>query len=105
MLQHYRLAYLADAYVNWCPKLGTVLANDEVQDGLSVRGGYPVERKLMRQWFMRITAYAERLLRDLDDIDWPEAITEMQRNWIGSSEGAMLRFEIGRASCRERVCQ
>src|SRR5690606_30352703 len=94
VLQHYRLAYLADAYVNWCPQLGTVLANDEVQDGLSVRGGYPVERKLMRQWFMRITAYAERLLKDLEGIDWPEAIKEMQRNWIGRSEGAMVRFEL-----------
>src|SRR5690606_4504057 len=85
-LQEYRLAYQADAYVNWCPQLGTVLANDEVQDGLSVRGGYPVERKLMRQWFMRITAYAERLLSGLEDLDWPEPIKEMQRNWIGRSE-------------------
>lgn len=93
-LQEYRLAYQADAYVNWCPQLGTVLANDEVQDGLSVRGGYPVERKLMRQWFMRITAYAERLLSDLEDLDWPEPIKEMQRNWIGRSEGAMVRFEL-----------
>src|SRR5690606_31323890 len=94
LLQKYRLAYQADAYVNWCPQLGTVLANDEVQDGLSVRGGYPVERKLMRQWFMRITAYAERLLSDLEDLDWPEPIKEMQRNWIGRSEGAMVRFEL-----------
>ncbi|QEC54234.1 leucine--tRNA ligase [Anseongella ginsenosidimutans] len=98
VLQHYRLAYQADAYVNWCPRLGTVLANDEVQDGLSVRGGYPVERKLMRQWFMRITAYAERLLNDLEEIDWPEPIKEMQRNWIGRSEGAMVRFELAPGS-------
>ncbi|HYH56608.1 MAG TPA: class I tRNA ligase family protein, partial [Anseongella sp.] len=94
VLQKYRLAFLADAYVNWCPALGTVLANDEVQDGLSLRGGHPVERKLMRQWFMRITAYAERLLKDLEGIDWPEPIKEMQRNWIGRSEGATVRFRM-----------
>ncbi len=88
----YRLTYLADAMVNWCPGLGTVLANDEVKDGpngrVSERGGYPVEQKLMRQWMMRITAYADRLLNGLDTIDWSESIKEQQRNWIGRSVGA-----------------
>lgn len=93
ILLNYRLAYLADSWVNWCPALGTVLANDEVKDGFSERGGYPVEQKLMRQWSMRITAYAERLLTGLDTIDWPDAVKEMQRNWIGKSKGSSLRFE------------
>ncbi len=93
ILLNYRLAYLADSWVNWCPALGTVLANDEVKDGFSERGGYPVEQKLMRQWSMRITAYAERLLKGLDTIDWPDAVKEMQRNWIGKSKGSSLRFE------------
>mgnify|MGYP002777927984 CR=1 FL=1 len=90
----YRLTYLADAVVNWCPALGTVLANDEVKDGVSERGGYPVEQKLMRQWMMRITAYADRLLSGLDTIDWPESLKEQQRNWIGRSQGASVRFAV-----------
>ncbi|XP_078431037.1 tRNA synthetase class I (I, L, M and V) family protein [Wolffia australiana] len=88
------LAYQAEVPVNWCPALGTVLANEEVVDGVSERGGYPVIRKPMRQWMLRITAYADRLLDDLDDLDWPESIKEMQRNWIGRSEGAELEFSI-----------
>jgi leucyl-tRNA synthetase len=94
LLLQYRLAYLSDTMVNWCPQLGTVLANEEVKDGVSERGGYPVERKLMQQWSLRITAYAERLLNDLDGIDWTESIKEAQRNWIGKSEGTSLLFEI-----------
>ena len=86
ILMHFRLTYLADSWVNWCPKLGTVLANDEVKDGRSERGGHPVEQKLMRQWSMRITAYADRLLSGLDTIDWSDSIKEIQRNWIGRSE-------------------
>ncbi|WP_224995018.1 leucine--tRNA ligase [Cesiribacter sp. SM1] len=93
ILLHYRLAYLSDTTVNWCPALGTVLANEEVKDGVSERGGFPVVRKKMRQWSLRITAYAERLLNDLEFIQWPEAVKEMQRNWIGRSEGAELYFE------------
>ena len=91
---NYRLAYLSETFVNWCPALGTVLANDEVSDGFSIRGGYPVERKKMKQWFLRITAYADRLLSGLEKIDWPEHIKEIQRNWIGRSEGALIRFPI-----------
>jgi leucyl-tRNA synthetase len=91
-LMNYRIAYLGEAYVNWCPALGTVLANDEVKDGVSERGGHPVERKLMKQWSMRITAYAQRLLDGLDKIDWPESLKESQRYWIGRSEGTSLRF-------------
>lgn len=94
ILIDYRLAYLSETVVNWCPELGTVLANEEVKDGLSERGGYPVERKLMQQWSLRITAYADRLLNGLDGIDWPDAIKEAQRNWIGRSEGVMLRFSL-----------
>jgi leucyl-tRNA synthetase len=94
MLQHFRLAYLSEAYVNWCPAMGTVLANDEVKDGVSERGGYPVERKLMKQWSLRITAYADRLLRDLDTIEWSDSIKEAQRNWIGKSEGCSLKFKV-----------
>lgn len=93
-LMHYRLAYLGEAYVNWCPALGTVLANDEVKDGVSERGGHPVERKLMKQWSMRIAAYAQRLLDGLDTIDWTESLKESQRNWIGRSEGSSLRFKL-----------
>ncbi|WP_027003043.1 leucine--tRNA ligase [Hugenholtzia roseola] len=93
-LMHYRLAYLADAYVNWCPALGMVLANDEVKDGLSERGGHPVERKLMKQWMMRITAYADRLLENLEDLQWSDALKEMQRNWIGKSYGCEIDFEL-----------
>lgn len=94
ILMNYRLAYLSDAMVNWCPELGTVLANDEVANGFSVRGGHPVERKLMRQWFLRITAYAQRLLDGLDTIDFSESLKEMQRNWIGRSEGAEILFPV-----------
>ncbi|MBP9151242.1 MAG: leucine--tRNA ligase [Flavobacteriales bacterium] len=94
VLLNYRIAYLSEAYVNWCPQLGTVLANDEVKDGVSERGGYPVERKLMKQWSMRITAYSQRLLDGLEDIDWSESLKEQQRNWIGRSVGASIKFEI-----------
>ena len=91
---NYRIAYLGETMVNWCPQLGTVLANDEVVDGVSERGGYPVVRKPMRQWMLKITAYAERLLEDLEDLDWPESIKDMQRNWIGKSTGANVTFKI-----------
>jgi leucyl-tRNA synthetase len=93
ILMCYRLAYQTSAYVNWCEALGTVLANDEVKDGVSERGGHPVERRLMRQWFLRITAYAERLHNDLDSLDWSDSMKEMQRNWIGRSEGALINFK------------
>lgn len=94
ILLNYRLAYIADTWVNWCPQLGTVLANDEVVRGLSVRGGYPVERKLMKQWILRVSAYAERLLEGLNKVDWSDSLKEIQRNWIGRSEGAFIQFEI-----------
>lgn len=94
ILMHYRLAYLSDSMVNWCPELGTVLAEAEVKDGLSERGGFPVERKLMKQWSLKISAYAERLLEGLNKIDWTESIKEIQRNWIGRSEGSSLQFKI-----------
>jgi leucyl-tRNA synthetase len=94
MLQRYRIAYLSETMVNWCAELGTVLSNDEVKDGVSERGGYPVERIKMMQWSMRITAYAERLLKGLGVIDWPEPVKEMQRNWIGKSIGCELDFPI-----------
>ena len=94
ILQEYRLAYLADSWVNWCPALGTVLANDEVVNGVSERGGHPVEQKLMRQWSMRIKAYAERLLTGLDTVDWTDSIKDQQRNWIGKSIGCSLQFQI-----------
>lgn len=94
ILMNFRLAYLGESFVNWCPALGTVLANDEVKDGVSERGGHPVERKLMKQWSMRITAYAQRLLDGLDTIDWTESLKESQRYWIGRSEGASLSFKI-----------
>ena len=93
-LLKYRLAYLKESTVNWCPALGTVLANDEVKDGLSERGGHPVVQKKMMQWSMRITAYADRLLQGLDTIDWPEPLKEMQRNWIGKSVGASVKFSV-----------
>ncbi|SCW65163.1 leucine--tRNA ligase [Mucilaginibacter sp. NFR10] len=96
-LLKYRLTYLRESTVNWCPALGTVLANDEVKDGFSERGGYPVEQKKMTQWSMRITAYAERLLQGLDTIDWPEPLKEMQRNWIGKSTGASVKFPIDKS--------
>jgi leucyl-tRNA synthetase len=94
VLMNYRLAYLGNTMVNWCPKLGTVLANDEVSEGLSIRGGYPVEQKLMYQWCLRVSAYAQRLLDGLDKLDWSDSIKETQRNWIGRSEGAEMRFKI-----------
>ena len=94
VLMNFRLAYRKTGYVNWCEALGTVLANDEVKDGVSERGGHPVERKAMMQWFLRITAYAHRLLDDMIGLDWPEALKTMQNNWIGRSEGAQLFFKI-----------
>ena len=94
ILLKYRLTYLAESEVNWCPELGTVLANDEIVNGVSERGGFPVVRKKMTQWSMRISAYAERLLQDLNDIDWPEPLKESQRNWIGKSIGAHVDFKI-----------
>ncbi|MBR1631968.1 MAG: leucine--tRNA ligase [Paludibacteraceae bacterium] len=94
VLMNYRIAYLADTKVNWCPALGTVLANDEVSEGLSVRGGHPVEQRVMRQWSLRVSAYAQRLLDGLDRIDWTESLKETQRNWIGRSEGAEIEFQV-----------
>jgi leucyl-tRNA synthetase len=94
ILMCYRLMYLSDTAVNWCPKLGTVLANDEVVDGFSVRGGYPVEKKMMKQWSLRITAYAQRLLDGLQNINWPDPVKDIQTNWIGRSEGASMIFDI-----------
>jgi leucyl-tRNA synthetase len=92
ILMNYRIAYLGDTMVNWCPQLGTVLANDEVSEGFSIRGGYPVEQKKMRQWCLRVSAYAQRLLDGLDTIDWTDSLKETQRNWIGRSEGAIIHF-------------
>ena len=94
VLMNYRIAYLGETMVNWCPKLGTVLANDEVVDGVSERGGYPVVQKKMRQWCLRVSAYAGRLLDGLDKIDWTDSLKETQRNWIGRSEGAELTFKV-----------
>ena len=94
VLLNYRIAYLADTMVNWCPQLGTVLANDEVKEGLSVRGGYPVIQKNMRQWSLRVSAYAQRLLDGLDQIDWPDSLKDIQRNWIGRSQGADVTFDV-----------
>ena len=94
VLMNYRIAYLGNTMVNWCPKLGTVLANDEVSEGVSLRGGYPVEQKVMYQWCLRVSAYAERLLKGLDTIDWTDSLKETQRNWIGRSEGAEMHFSI-----------
>ncbi len=94
ILLNYRLAYLAETMVNWCPSLGTVLANDEVKEGLSVRGGHPVEQRLMKQWLLRVSAYAERLLSGLETIEWTESLTEIQKNWIGRSEGANIFFPV-----------
>ncbi len=94
VLLKYRFTFPEESYVNWCPGLGTVLSNDEVKDGVSERGGFPVERKLMKQWAMRITAYADRLLSSLDTIDWPEPLKEQQRNWIGRSQGASVKFKV-----------
>ena len=88
------LAYVDEVAVNWCPALGTVLSNEEVVDGVSERGGHPVYRKPMKQWVLKITEYADRLLEDLDELDWPESIKDMQRNWIGRSEGAKVSFNV-----------
>ncbi|KGN68736.1 leucyl-tRNA synthetase [Porphyromonas gulae] len=99
ILMNYRLAYLGDTMVNWCPALGTVLANDEVKDGVSERGGHPVEQKKMRQWCLRVSAYAERLLHDLETLDWTESLKETQRNWIGRSEGAEMEFRLAGKDC------
>lgn len=101
ILLQYRLTYLAETEVNWCPALGTVLANDEIVNGVSERGGHPVIRKKMKQWSMRISAYAERLLQGLDDIDWSESLKESQRNWIGKSVGASVGFKV--AGCELQV--
>ncbi|HNQ61487.1 MAG TPA: leucine--tRNA ligase [Bacteroidia bacterium] len=103
ILLNYRLAYISEATVNWCPALGTVLANEEVKEGLSERGGHPVERKLMKQWSLRITAYADRLLQGLENIDWTESIKEQQRNWIGKSEGAQLEFKVQNSELKIEV--
>lgn len=94
ILMNYRIAYIGNTMVNWCPKLGTVLANDEVSEGVSIRGGYPVEQKVMRQWCLRVSAYAQRLLDGLDTIDWTESLKETQKNWIGRSEGAEMNFKV-----------
>ena len=101
-LQNYRLAFRADTMVNWCPALGTVLANDEVKDGLSVRGGHPVEQKRMKQWLLRVTAYAQRMLDGLDSLEWSESLKEIQRNWIGRSEGAQVFFDAEMANGETR---
>jgi leucyl-tRNA synthetase len=103
LIDGHRLAYVSEAPVNWCPELGTVLANEEVIDGKSEVGGFPVIRKPMRQWMLRITAYAEKLLADLDTIDWSDSLKEMQRNWIGRSEGAEVDFQINGSSEKIRV--
>lgn len=97
----YRITYVADATVNWCPGLGSVLSNDEVKDGVSERGGFPVIQKLMRQWMMRITAYSQRLLDGLDDVDWTESLKEQQRNWIGRSVGALVKFPVATSATGE----
>lgn len=94
VLMEYRIAYLGETSVNWCAALGTVLANDEVKEGLSVRGGHPVEQKKMRQWQLRVSAYAERLLGDMEELDWTDSLKEMQRNWIGRSEGSEMTFRV-----------
>ncbi len=103
VLMNFRLAYLSDTWVNWCAALGTVLANDEVKDGFSERGGYPVERKQMKQWSLRITAYAQRLLDGLEKLEWSESLKEVQRNWIGRSEGAAVYFKLAVGSQRSAV--
>ncbi len=105
MLLNYRIAFLSDTWVNWCPALGTVLANDEIKDGVSERGGHPVEQKLMRQWSMRITAYAERLINGLDGLDWTDSIKDIQRNWIGKSEGASVKFAVHNSQFSNKALQ
>ena len=94
ILMQYRIAYQGETAVNWCPALGTVLANDEVKEGLSVRGGHPVEQKMMKQWQLRVSAYAERLLADMEELEWTDALKEMQKNWIGKSQGAEMVFKV-----------
>ena len=94
ILMNYRIAYLGETMVNWCPQLGTVLANDEVVDGVSERGGFPVVQKKMRQWCLRVSAYAQRLLDGLDTVDWTDSLKETQRNWIGRSEGTEVQFKV-----------
>ena len=103
VLMAYRIAYLADLKVNWCPALGTVLANDEVSEGLSVRGGHPVEQRIMRQWSLRVSAYAQRLLDGLDQLDWTESLKETQKNWIGRSEGAQLFFGLAESDAKIEI--
>ncbi len=103
ILLNYRLAYLANTMVNWCPKLGTVLANDEIKEGLSVRGGHPVEQKRMRQWSLRVSAYAKRLLEDMESLEWTDSLKEIQRNWIGRSEGAEMDFMVKDSDVRMTV--
>ncbi len=103
ILLNYRLAYLANTMVNWCPKLGTVLANDEIREGLSVRGGHPVEQKKMRQWSLRVSAYAKRLLEDMESLEWTDSLKEIQRNWIGRSEGAEMDFMVKDSDVRMTV--
>ena len=103
ILLNYRLAFLSDTWVNWCEGLGTVLANDEVKDGLSERGGFPVEQKLMKQWSLRITAYADRLISGLDRVDWSDSIKEIQKNWIGKSKGASVSFKLENSSDKIEV--
>lgn len=105
ILQTYRLAFLADSWVNWCPKLGTVLANDEIVNGVSERGGHPVEQKLMRQWSMRIKAYAERLLTGLEGLDWTDSVKDIQRNWIGKSTGCSLKFQLADSKLTDSVIE
>ncbi len=102
-LMNYRLAYRAESSVNWCPALGTVLANDEIKDGLSERGGYPVTKRKMKQWMLRITAFADRLQDNLNDLDWPESLKEMQRNWIGKSIGCEIDFSINVGGNNENI--
>src|SRR5437868_10301115 len=102
-IERSRLAYVAEVPVNWCPELGTVLANEEVIDGKSEIGGFPVVRRPMRQWMLRITAYAERLIDELEGLDWPEGIKLLQRNWIGRSEGAEIELQIENQEQKVRV--
>ena len=94
ILMNFRLAYLTNGDVNWCEELGTVLANDEIINGVSERGGYPVTKKVVKHWCLRISKYSERLLNDLDKIEWPEPLKEMQRNWIGKSKGVSITFQV-----------
>lgn len=103
ILLNYRLAYLAETMVNWCPQLGTVLANDEVKEGISVRGGYPVVQKKMRQWSLRVSAYAQRLLEGLDTVEWSDSLKDIQRNWIGRSQGADVIFEVKDADIKLQI--